>query len=209
MNNIERIYKENNEDIRGFMKNYASYLSELLAQLDVKTIELIVNELHDARKNNNTVFVIGNGGSAATASHIGNDFGLVVQKNDKNPEAVPFKVLPLTDNMSIVSAIGNDADYENIFVDQLRVHFRKGDKLLAISASGNSPNLVKAVDWVNKQDGVTMGWLGFDGGKLNDMVNIPLVIKTPKNEYAPVEDLHMILDHMIVSWLQYSIINPQ
>ena len=113
--------------------------------------------------------------------------------------------MPLTDNVSVISAIGNDSSYNDIFLDQLKVHYRKGDILISISASGNSPNLLSASKWVNQQGGKTIGWLGFDGGKLKEIVDIPIVVKSPKGEYAPVEDVHLIINHIIVTWMQFNI----
>jgi D-sedoheptulose 7-phosphate isomerase len=165
--------------------------------------------MEEARQNENTIFVIGNGGSASTASHIGNDFGLAVLKKSKQDSSKSYRTLSLADNMSVISAIGNDSTFNNVFLDQLKVHFRKGDKLIVISASGNSPNLVEAVKWFREQGGTVMGWLGFDGGKLKEMVNIPVVVSTPKGEYAPVEDLHLIINHIIVTWMQFNILHEE
>lgn len=200
MNNVDRIYNENVENPIGFVKDYTTYLSKLLSELDAESIKLCIDQLEEAKENGNTIFIVGNGGSASTASHIGNDFGLAVLKKSSNHEK-SYRVLPLTDNMSIATAIGNDTDFHDIFLDPLKVHFRKGDKLLAISCSGNSPNLVKAASWFKAQGGTVMSWLGFDGGKLLGLSDVAVVVKSPKGEYAPVEDVHMIINHIIVSWL--------
>jgi D-sedoheptulose 7-phosphate isomerase len=132
---------------------------------------------------------------------------LAVLKKTNRTENKSYRALALTDNISVISAIGNDSNFENIFLDQLKVHFRKGDKLIAISASGNSPNLVVAAKWFKAQGGTVVGWLGFDGGKLKDIVDIPVVVSSPKGEYAPVEDLHLIINHIIVTWIQFKIMN--
>lgn len=205
MNNLDKIYNEVGLEPSAFSKAYASYLISLIQQLDHKCIADCIRELEDARHNDNTIFIIGNGGSASTASHIGNDFGLVVLKKSNKSANRSYRALALTDNISVISAIGNDSTYENIFLDQLKVHFRKGDKLIVISASGNSPNLVTAATWFKEQGGTVMGWLGFDGGRLNDIVDISVVVKSPKGEYAPVEDVHLIINHIIVTWIQYHI----
>ena len=128
-------------------------------------------------------------------------------KNSKQIEAKSYRALALTDNMSVISATGNDSTYDNIFLDQLKVHFRKGDKLIAISASGNSPNLLEAAQWFREKGGTVIGWLGFDGGKLKDFSDIAVVVKTPKGEYAPVEDIHLVINHIIVTWVQLKIRN--
>jgi len=205
MNNLDKIYKKTGLDVKSFSKNYVDYLITLLNELDHQKVEECVRELEEARQNGNTIFIIGNGGSASTASHIGNDFGLAVLKTSNKPNNKSYKAMPLTDNVSVISAIGNDSSYNDIFLDQLKVHYRKGDKLIAISASGNSPNLLSASNWVNQQGGKTIGWLGFDGGKLKEIVDIPIVVKSPKGEYAPVEDVHLIINHIIVTWMQFNI----
>jgi len=205
MNNLEKIYKKTGLNVKSFSENYVEYLITLLNELDHEKVEECVAELEKARQNGNTIFIIGNGGSASTASHIGNDFGLAVLKTSKKPVNKSYRALALTDNVSVISAIGNDSSYTDIFLDQLKVHYRKGDILISISASGNSPNLLSASNWVNQQGGMTIGWLGFDGGKLKDIVDIPIVVKSPKGEYAPVEDVHLIINHIIVTWMQFNI----
>ena len=207
MNNLDKIFIESNGESKKFVKLYSSYLSILLTELDSDSVAKCIDHMEEAREKNNTIFVIGNGGSASTASHVGNDFGLVVLKNSKQTEAKSYRALALTDNMSVISAIGNDSTYHNIFLDQLKVHFRKGDKLIAISASGNSPNLLEAAQWFREKGGTVIGWLGFDGGKLKDLSDIAVVVKTPKGEYAPVEDIHLVINHIIVTWIQLKIRN--
>jgi len=160
---------------------------------------MFVEELEDAWNNQNTFFLAGNGGSAVTASHMANDIGIDVLK--KGGSNKPFRVLALTDNTSVMTAISNDDGYENLFVNQLKIHFRHGDKLGVISASGNSPNVVAAAKWVKKRKGRTVGIVGFDGGKLKDICDIVIHVHTLKGEYGPVEDIHMIIDHLISNWL--------
>ena len=207
MNNLDKIYKEKGLNAAAFSKGYADYLVTLIQQLDHEKIATCISHLEEARQNDNTIFVVGNGGSSSTASHIGNDFGLAVLKKSNKTENKSYRALALTDNLSVISAIGNDSTFENIFVDQLKVHFRKGDKLIVISASGNSPNLVIASEWFKKQGGTVIGWLGFDGGKLKNIVDLSIVVESPKGEYAPVEDLHLVINHIIVTWMQYHIMH--
>jgi D-sedoheptulose 7-phosphate isomerase len=209
MNNLDKIYEEVGLDKVAFSKGYTEYLIKLLVKLDHDKIAICINHLEEARQNSNTIFVIGNGGSASTASHIGNDFGLVVLKKSNNPVNKSYRAFALSDNLSVISAIGNDSTFDNVFLDQLKVHFRPGDKLIVISASGNSPNLVAATKWFKEQDGAVIGWLGFDGGKLKNMVDVPIVIESPKGEYAPVEDLHLVINHIIVTWMQFNILHEE
>lgn len=189
--------------VQEFAKGYFRYLTKLLDEIDTDAIAAVIKEFEISRDNENTVFIIGNGGSAATASHIANDIGLDVMKKSSAKRSV--RVLSLTDSMPVITAIANDDGYENIFLHQLKIHYRPGDKLLAISASGNSPNVISAVEWVKQQGGTIMGLVGFDGGRLRDSCDILVHIKTPKGEYGPVEDIHMIMDHLISTWLLFMV----
>lgn len=209
MNNLDKIYQRTGLNMAEFSKEYVNYLSNLLQALDHEKIAQCIETLEIARQNGNTIFLIGNGGSASTASHIGNDFGLAVLKKTSKASIKSYKALALTDNLSVISAIGNDSTFNNVFLDQLKVHFKEGDKLITISASGNSPNLLEAAEWFKAQGGTVMAWLGFDGGKLKDIADIAVVIKSPKGEYAPVEDCHLIINHIIVTWMQYKVLNEE
>jgi D-sedoheptulose 7-phosphate isomerase len=143
------------------------------------------------------MYVAGNGGSAATASHIQADFQFFVRYfTDFRP-----KVVALTDNIPLMTAISNDNSYEDVFVEQMKGMFNKGDLLLAISASGNSPNVVKAVEYANKLGGTTIAFCGFTGGKLKEISHLPLFTPNKDKDYGPIEDLHMILDHVLVNYL--------
>ena len=178
------------KDFKSYARLYARYVARLLEDLDLDALEALLLELGDARKNKKKVFVIGNGGSAATASHLANDFAL-----GKGGDCL--RVISLADNVSVLTAIANDRSFEEIFSKQLQVYWDQGDKLLVISASGNSPNLVRAANWVKEQKGTVLGFLGFDGGKLKGLCDVSILIRTPKGEYGPVEDVHMVLDHLL------------
>jgi len=199
MNNLDRFVSEA-KNVQDFAKTYFNYLGKLLNEIDTEAISEFIKELETARAQRNTVFIIGNGGSAATASHMANDFGIGAGNSDKE---IPFCVLSLTDNVAGITAIANDSGYDEIFVYQLRTQYRPGDKLVAISASGNSPNVIAAAEWMKQRNGTVIGLVGFDGGKLKIYSDILIHIKTPKGEYGPVEDAHMILDHLIYTWLVY------
>jgi len=193
---IEKIINEQ-KDFKSFAAAYAKYISKLLAELDLVALSHVAEEFEDARKNKKTIFIIGNGGSAATASHMVNDLGFGMRAHIEPS----LKVMSLTDNCSVLTALANDVGYEQIFLRQLQLYSKPGDKLLVISASGNSPNLLLAAEWMRKQGGKVIGFLGFDGGKLKGLCDVPMVISTPKGEYGPVEDVHMILDHLVYTWL--------
>jgi D-sedoheptulose 7-phosphate isomerase len=200
VNNLEKLF-ESSAGIEEYSKGYFKYLYQLLLELDTSKIKDLVEVFDEAYEKQNNIFVIGNGGSAGTASHMANDIGFDVIKKSKCPK--PFRVLSLTDCNPLMTAIANDNGYDNLFVDQLSIHFRPGDKLIVISASGNSANIIKAVEWAKAKGVTIIGLLGFDGGKLKGLCNIPIIVKTPHGEYGPVEDVHLILDHLIATWLQY------
>jgi D-sedoheptulose 7-phosphate isomerase len=203
MNNVEKMVMESS-NVRSFAKSYFEYLFKLLNQIDMDAIASFVKEMEKARRDKNTIFFIGNGGSASTASHMANDFGSDIRKNTGNN--LPFRAMSLTDNIPVITAISNDDGYSNVFVNQLRIHYRSGDKLVAISASGNSGNILEAAKWVKGQGGVIMSLVGFNGGKLKDISDVVIHVKTETGEYGPVEDVHMIMDHLLANWLQYKIL---
>ncbi len=196
MNNIDQIYANSGDDVTGFAKGYLKYLAQLLEKLDCNEIAAFVSSIMSARERGARVFFIGNGGSAATASHFANDLSIGSRCWER-----PYRVSALTDNQAIITAIANDYGYEEIFVLQLKTMATSGDVLVAISASGNSSNLIKAVNFANKQDITTISLTGFDGGTLRPLCDLGVHIETPKGEYGPVEDIHMVLDHLCGAFL--------
>lgn len=197
MNKIDELTKMHAEDPAGYARAYLDYLASCFKALDSDAIESFIRLLLAARASGNTVFFIGNGGSAATASHFANDISIGTRTGDH----LPFRAVSLTDNVAVMTALANDEGYDRMFVDQLRVHMRDGDSLVAISASGNSPNLIEAVDYAKIRGATVVGLTGFDGGKLRRKSDISLHVPTEKGEYGPVEDVHMIFDHLIGSYL--------
>jgi len=168
--------------------------------MDLDELDMFENEFVLARESGNTIFVAGNGGSAATATTMANDIGFDIIK--KTGTENPFRVFALTDNSSVITAISNDVGYENIFINQLKIHYRKGDKLIVISASGNSENIVKAAKWVQSQGGKVLGMLGFDGGILREICDSSVLVPSIQGEYGPVEDMHLMINHLLAHWFQ-------
>lgn len=201
-NNLTKLYR-NNRSAKNYAAEYLKYLATLMNNLDTEAIADFIEELEQARESGNTVFMVGNGGSAGTASHMANDIGLDVMK--KSGTGRPFCLISLTDNIPIITAIANDEGYENVFVYQLKLQYNHGDKLIVISASGDSSNVVAAANWVKEQGGRVIGLLGFDGGKLKNICDVFILAETPKGEYGPVEDIHMIINHLAGSYLQYKV----
>jgi len=192
VNNLESIYADRPEPGE-FADGYLSYLSEILAKLDRGQIAKFIDALLDAQRRGATVFFLGNGGSAATASHFQND----LTRWRENP----MRVVSLTDNVAVLTAIGNDYGYEQVFRMQLENLLLPGDLVVAISVSGNSPNVIHAMEYASSKGAITVGLTGFDGGRLATMVDVNVHVPTLPGEYGPAEDVHMILDHLIVSFL--------
>ena len=200
MSNIDRIY-EHSAGLGDFAQAYFGYLSGVLASAEPEAIEAFGEALEAARAREATVFVAGNGGSAATASTMANDLGSDVMR--KAGTNTPLRVFALTDNVSVLTAVANDIGYENAFVTQLRIHYRPGDMLVVISASGNSPTVVLAAEWVRERGGTVAGLVGFDGGKLKNLCDITVHFKTDPGEYGPVEDAHLVMNHLLSHWFQH------
>jgi|TARA_B100000959_G_scaffold217307_1_gene229190 D-sedoheptulose 7-phosphate isomerase len=195
MNNIDQIFNES-LSINDYSKSYIDYLSSVLNNISLTDIEKFVEVLLEARERESSIFFIGNGGSAATASHFANDLAIGTRAYEK-----PFRAISLCDNQAVITAIANDDGYEKIFNQQLEVLLKKQDVVVAISASGNSPNLLKAIDTSKKLSAVTVGISAFNGGKMKEMVDVALHVPTEKGEYGPAEDAHMVLDHLVSSYL--------
>ena len=195
MNKIDQIYSES-LNINDYSKSYIDYLSSVLSNISLTDIEKFVEVLLEARERESSIFFIGNGGSAATASHFANDIAIGTRTYKK-----PFRAISLCDNQAVITAIANDDGYEKIFSQQLQVLLKKQDVVVAISASGNSPNLLDAIDTAKKMNTITVGISAFDGGKMKEMVDVSLHVPTEKGEYGPAEDAHMVLDHLISNYL--------
>jgi D-sedoheptulose 7-phosphate isomerase len=183
-----------------FYNRYKDQLVGYLDALDREAFAAVVDLIWRTYQGGKTIFVFGNGGSAATASHFASDLskGPLGHKGDRLVDR--FRVIALTDNVSIITAWANDTGYENVFSEPLKNLAKKGDLAIAISASGNSPNVLKAVE-VAKAIGVkTIGFCGFDGGKLAKIADVALVVETERGEYEVVEDVHDTLHHMITQY---------
>ena len=189
MNRIEKINK--------YYKEYRKRLNDILDQVNTKDLEKVISIMVETFKKGNTVYVCGNGGSAATASHMQADFSFFVRYyTNFRP-----RMIALTDNTPLITAVGNDTTFNDIFVEQLKGKFQKGDTIICISASGNSENVIRAAEYANTREGNSIGFVGFSGGKLKDVCTATLYTPNPKGDYGPIEDIHMIYDHLIVNYL--------
>jgi D-sedoheptulose 7-phosphate isomerase len=178
---------------------------QLLRDMDLDEITRVFAVLQAARRRDAMIYLAGNGGSASTASHWANDLG----KTAKIPGQRPLRVLSLTDNISWLTALANDEGYDRSIAGQLENFARPGDVLLAISASGNSPNLIRAVELARERGVITVGLLGFDGGVLRQMVDERLFLPTRKGAYGVVESAHVLVCHLLTYCLaQAELCNP-
>lgn len=194
MNHVETIYK-NKVSTQHFVRSYIEYLKKVLDQVNPEEVVKFINAISEARKNDRVIYFIGNGGSAATASHFANDLAVGTRTSSK-----PFRVMSLTDNVAVLTAIGNDFGYDEIFTKQLEAYLNPGDVVVAISASGNSANVVKALQFARKRAAKTIGLTGFDGGRIKEIADVNVHVPSQKGEYGPVEDVHLILDHIVGSY---------
>ena len=175
------------------IQNYISTLQQTMDRLPQQLIAKVINVLQRARLQGSQIFIMGNGGSASTASH----FVCDLAKNTRHSDLPHFRVIGLTDNMAILSAYANDEGYASVFSQQLANLIRPNDVVIGISASGNSQNVLTAIEEAQKHDNVTtIGFTGFDGGQLGQMVHINVHVNS--NIIEHVEDVHLMLEHMIV-----------
>jgi len=200
MNNIEKIFSESHSCVE-YARGYFSYLSQLFGKIDSRAVQQLAEIFDGARRCGKQIIFMGNGGSAATASHFANDLA----KGARVKHKAPFKALSIADNVSLITALANDDGYESIFVEQLRNILNAGDVVVGISASGNSPNVLKAIEYANECGAITVGLTGFSGGRLREIARHYVHVDTPKGEYGPVEDIHMILDHLVTTYLRMTL----
>jgi D-sedoheptulose 7-phosphate isomerase len=176
-----------------------AYCQRLSAALDAIPRDLVValgETLFRAYRDGKQVFILGNGGSSSTASHMAADLA----KNTIDPNMKRFRIFSLNDNAAIMTALANDLGYDNVFVEQLTNLIQAGDVLIAVSASGNSPNVLKAMRYARSRSAEVVGLLGFDGGAAAALADIPLVV--PSEHYGIVEDTHLILNHILVDYFR-------
>ena len=175
---------------------YIALLQQTINEMPLEPVVRVIELLHSARLSGKQVFIMGNGGSASTATH----FVCDLAKNTRSAGWPAFKALGLTDNMALFSAYANDDGYENVFSEQLANLLMADDIVIAISASGNSKNILNGILYAKSQNALTIGFTGFDGGSLCSLVDINLHVNSSIIEH--VEDIHLMLEHMIVKSLR-------
>ena len=184
------------------VRNYLSQTRTTLDRLPLDRIAKVIEVLGEAHDRGNRIFIFGNGGSAATASHFASDLAKGTICGDK-PR---FKAFALTDNIPLLSAWANDTDYSSVFAEQLENFVEPRDIVIAISGSGNSLNVLNGARVAKAKGATTIGFIGFGGGRLKDLVDIPLIV--PCHNMEQVEDIHLLLGHVITTclrtWLEFS-----
>jgi D-sedoheptulose 7-phosphate isomerase len=185
-----------------FSDEYLQYLTTLIAQLNRSSISRFADLLLESRENKTTTFFLGNGGSASTATHFVNDVSLGSRQFEK-----PFRAISLCDNQAVITAIANDDGYENIFLQQLQTLATAGDTIVCISASGNSKNLIKAIEYARENNIYVVGLTAFDGGYLKDNCDLNIHVPTKIGEYGPAEDLHMVICGLVGSYFRAKFLN--
>lgn len=175
------------------INQYLKYEIETIQALNVEAINQALNLLREAFERESTIYIFGNGGSSATASHYQNDFNKGVSEHTEKK----FNFLCLNDNVATVMAVANDIGFEEVFRFQLKGHLKSGDVVIAISGSGNSKNVINAVEYAKEQGSAIIGITGYNGGKLKPLADVSL--HAPVNSMQITEDIHMIFDHLMMS----------
>jgi D-sedoheptulose 7-phosphate isomerase len=174
-----------------FPSTYKSSLFQAIDSVDLERVREAIGILADARANQRHIFVCGNGGSASTASH----FACDMVKGASFQRAERFRIMALTDSLPTLTAYSNDVNYECVFVEQLKNFAQPGDVVMAISGSGNSPNVLRAIEYANSIGCRTIGLTGRNGGKLGPLAQLNILV--PEPHMGRIEDVHMIVAHMI------------
>ena len=178
-------------------RNYAARIGSALNHVNINELESALKIILTTSKNGGNIWLIGNGGSAATASHFATDLSRCTGENRQ-----PITAISLCDNLGLITAIGNDFSFEDIFIKQLQNLGKAGDLLISISASGNSRNLIKAVEFANTFSISTLSLVGFDGGAIQELSNNSIYVQTAIGDYGIAEDCHSIICHYISSQLR-------
>ena len=182
--------------VKSFVNDYKRRLNQLIQDIDPNVVSEIIKQIELAAKAKSRIYILGNGGSSATASHMVNDLGAGLRRRG----IINLDVISLADNTPVITAIANDIGYENIFYMQMKGLLKPDDLVIAISCSGNSPNVIKAIKYSKNQGCKLIAVTGFDGGLLKQMSDINFHVDVEEGQYGFVEDVHMILDHIIYSY---------
>jgi len=185
------------ESFPHYAKLYSARLAELLDKLDMEALGKAAQKILEAREAGRSLYIIGNGGSAAIAAHMVNDLvaGAYLEG------APNFRACSLSDNVATVTALANDSGYERLFERQLKVQLQPGDVVMALSVSGNSPNILRGLEYARSCGNTTIGLCGFTGGKMFPLCDIAVLAETTLDEYGPVEDIFSIACHILSGYM--------
>ncbi len=183
-------------DRRAHITGYLSSLQTLLSEVSVEQIDTVLDVFERAYRDDRTIYICGNGGSASTASHWVCDFA----KGTVAKDGRRMRMICLGDNLPMLTAYANDVNYDSVFAEPVRTFVRPKDVVVLLTASGNSPNVLEAAKAAREHGAVTVGLIGFGGGKLAQLVDHQITVSC--REYGPVEDLHLILDHIISLYMR-------
>lgn len=188
------------DDTDKIFREYKAELSRGMDSIDIDCLKKAIGFIWKAYREDRQIFICGNGGSAATSSHLCCDLGKGTLTEGKRR----LRIISLADNIALISAWSNDSDYSKCFKEQLVNLLKDGDVLIGISASGNSENVIKAVEYAKSRGAATIGFLGFEGGKLLGMVDAAVLVRS--NEYEVPEDIHLCLGHILKKALRQLIV---
>jgi len=204
MNNLDTFYQRASS-FEEYAQSYLEYIRNISTRLNSSELAKLNTLILEARQRGSTIFVMGNGGSASAASHYACDLG----KNTFVEGKPPIKSISLTDNVATMTALGNDHGYDSIFIDQIKHLLKEADVVIGISASGNSPNVVRALQYANNNGAHSVAIVGFGGGKMKEISELVVEIPSEIGEYGPVEDFHMIINHLLATYLHRHIQTEQ
>lgn len=185
------------------LRDYLGRLIATLEGLPIDAVEELSELLYRAYTDGKQVFILGNGGSASTASHMAADLG----KNTIGPNMRRFRIMSLNDNIPLMTALSNDLGYDQMFAEQLQNVIQPGDVLIAISGSGNSPNVVRAIEYARSQSAEVAALLGFDGGRAMELADMSVLVGS--SDYGVVEDAHLIINHILVEYFRKRLADEQ
>lgn len=188
-----------------FAEDYLTQTQSILKKISTQEMLSFSTHIWKAYQQDRTIFFIGNGGSASTATHMAADIGKNTIRNHKDPQEKRFKTISLCDNTAWLTAIGNDISYQDIFIEQLKNFANPGDLLVIITGSGNSLNLVNTALWAKASGLTSIGLLGFDGGYLKQILDFSLIVDS--NSYGQIESIHSLIHHYIVDHLKFLKLN--
>ncbi len=195
------------EQSREYIKSFFEEIKKCIAEIDINKIEQIADVLYSAWKNDRQVFILGNGGSASQASHMAADISKNTLGRVYDPRIKRFRIMALTDNVSLMTAYANDVGYDEVFSQQLRNLINEHDVLIVITGSGNSPNVIRAVEYARECNAINIGLLGFDGGKVRKMLDYEITVKS--NNYGVIETVHPAIHHLMVGYFRQKIDNEK